>query len=70
MQIKKKNHQWSGRDDVVKILIDNGADVNARDTNDGNTPFSLALKKGKIEFEQMFPFFLKENVKKNHSKFH
>lgn len=34
---------WRGAHDAVKTLINNGADVNAKDTN-GNTPLSLAIR--------------------------
>jgi ankyrin repeat protein len=35
-----------GRSDVVPLLIEKGADVNAKETKNGNTPLSLAASKG------------------------
>lgn len=39
-------NNFLGFADVVRSLVDNGADVNAWDSNSGDTPFSLSLRRG------------------------
>ena len=34
--------------EIVKLLVDNGADTNAKD-NDGNTPLTWALENGNLQ---------------------
>lgn len=43
---------WNGHVEIVTMLLDNGADVNAKN-NDGNTALMLASKKGQTEIVSM-----------------
>jgi ankyrin repeat protein len=37
---------WEGHDSVVTLLLENGADVNAKDNDSGDMPLHLASWKG------------------------
>ena len=40
--------------DIVQVLIDNGADVNAKDGSRGsNTPLDYALEEGNIDIAEL-----------------
>ena len=44
---------WEGHKDVVKLLLDEGADPNKAD-QEGETPLSMAKRKGKRDVIRLF----------------
>lgn len=40
---------WKGHVELVKILLDNGADPNAKDPDDDSTPLHEAVDRGNVE---------------------